>query len=212
MALIHRARITPTKAELLGAWLPSRPWSGGAASAPFALLGAYRFDDPAGEVGIETHLVGTAGGDVVHVPLTYRGAPLVGADAIGTMEHSHLGHRWVYDGCDDPVYVAALATAILTGGRQAEEWVEQDTGREQRPATAQVAGSGTPGTPLPVIEHARETVRAVDGPAATTIGAWGRELVVLRAPGATASPEGAMTLTGSWPGSTAPSLLAFVRP
>ena len=215
MALIHQARIIPTKAEALSAWLPSRPWSGGAPAAPFDLLAAYRFDDPAGEVGIETHLVRTARGDVLQVPLTYRDAPLDGAEhaLIDTMQHSRLGRRWVYDGCADPVYAAALTAAILTGGRQAEEWVEKDSGREQRAATAQVTGSGTPGVPVPAIDAATtHTVTATDGPSVTTIEASAREIVVLRVPGATASPDGATTLTGTWPGRTEPALLAFVRP
>jgi Maltokinase N-terminal cap domain len=36
-----------------------------------ASLGAYRFDDPAGEVGIETLLLDVAG-DVAQVPMTLR--------------------------------------------------------------------------------------------------------------------------------------------
>ncbi len=209
VAQIYQARIIPTKAELLAAWLPSRPWSGGAAAAPFDLLAAYRFDDPAGEVGIETHLVRTARGEVLQVPLTYRGAPLDGADdaLIDTTHHSQLGRRWVYDGCGDPVYAAALATAILSGGREAQEWLEKDGGRERRAATAQVTGSGTPGTAVPVIDTATPT----EGPSATTIDASGSELVVLRTLGAGAGPDGAARLTGTWPGRAEPSLLAFVR-
>ena len=45
-------------------------------------------------------------GSVLHVPVTYRAAPVAGADEhlIGTMEHSVLGRRWAYDGCADPVF------------------------------------------------------------------------------------------------------------
>src|SRR5690349_3536567 len=148
VALIHRAQITPTKAELIAGWLPSRTWSGGAAT-PLEMLGAYRFDDPAGEVGIETHLVRTGRGEVLQVPLTYRGAPLDGAERhlLGTMEHTHLGRRWVYDGCGDPVYAAAVVTAIRTGGREADEWVEADGAPVRREPTARVAGSGNPAGP-----------------------------------------------------------------
>jgi hypothetical protein len=28
MAILHRATITPSKAELVGAWAPTRPWVG----------------------------------------------------------------------------------------------------------------------------------------------------------------------------------------
>ena len=57
MALLHGgASLVPSKLELLAAWLPSRPWFTGDASALEA-VGSYRFDDPDGEVGMETHLV-----------------------------------------------------------------------------------------------------------------------------------------------------------
>ena len=51
MALIHRATIRPTKLELLTDWVPSQPWG----EPVLDLVGAFRFDDPDGEVGIETH-------------------------------------------------------------------------------------------------------------------------------------------------------------
>jgi hypothetical protein len=80
-------------------WLPSRPWFTG--DGELQQVGAYRFDDTAGEVGLEALLVQSGGGEVMHVPLTYRGMPLPGADEflVGTAEHSVLGARWVYDGC-----------------------------------------------------------------------------------------------------------------
>jgi maltokinase-like protein len=207
VAVIHQAQITPTKAELIAGWLPSRVWSG-ATTAPPAQLGAYRFDDPAGEVGMETHLVRTAEGVVLQVPLTYRGAPLPGAEhhLVGTMEHTHLGRRWVYDGCGDPVYVAALAAVIRTGGREAEEWVEADGGPVRREATVEVTGSGSgaPGAAVP----APEAVEPVDGPTATTVGG----ITLLRVIGQAANPEGTQTLTGTWSGQDTPALLAFLTP
>jgi hypothetical protein len=208
VAVIHRARITPTKADLIAGWLPSRPWSG-AGTGSLELRGAYRFDDPAGEVGIETHLVATGRGDVLQVPLTYRGAPLPGAERhlVGTTEHSHLGRRWVYDGCGDPVYAAALAVAIRTGGHEAEEWVEGDGAPTRREASARVTGSGTPGAEVPAIA----AVTATDGPTAATITASGLELVVLRELGRSVDADGAGTLTGTWPGRTEPALMALLR-
>ena len=58
------------------------------------MIGSYRFDDPDGRVGMETHLV-TAGGALMQVALTYRDEPLDGAeDALITeMQHSVLGTR-----------------------------------------------------------------------------------------------------------------------
>lgn len=208
MAVIHRAQITPTKATLIADWLPSRPWSGGD-QAPFALLGAYRFDDPAGEVGIETHLVRTGREDVLQVPLTYRGSPLDGAHQhlVGTTEHTHLGRRWVYDACGDPVYARVLATVIRTGGQEAEQWVETDAAPVRREVNTHVVGSGTPGAQVPVVG----AVSPTDGPTATTIATPEVELVVLRTVGSTAFPNGAETLTGTWPGRDERTLLAFLR-
>ncbi len=203
MAVIHRAQIAPNKAELIADWLPSRAWSNGAA-APLEMLGAYRFDDPAGEVGIETHLVRTGEGAVLQIPLTYRGAPLAGGERhlVGTMEHTHLGRRWVYDGCGDPVYAAVLAAVIRTGGREAEEWVETDGAPVQREATAHVTGSGTPGAAVPALEAAEP----IDGPDITTVAG----LVVLRLVGRAVFPDGAETLTGTWRGQAEPALLAYL--
>jgi hypothetical protein len=111
MAIIHRtATVTPTKAELVTAWLDRQPWG---ADGPMEALESYRFDDPAGEVGVEAILVSR--GDVrLHVPMTYRGAPLDGADGhlITTMHHSVLGERWIYDAIADPVAVGCFVRAL----------------------------------------------------------------------------------------------------
>lgn len=111
MSIIHRTTVTPTKLELLSGWLPTRSWYQGspASAAEPVKAGGFRLDDPAGEVGIEFMVV-TDGPVTYHVPLTYRGSPLDGADdaLIGTMEHGVLGKRWAYDGTHDPVLVTAL--------------------------------------------------------------------------------------------------------
>jgi hypothetical protein len=75
------------------------------------MIGAFRFEDPAGEVGIETHLL-TDGTVLYQLPMTYRGAALAGAGLIATAEHSVLGPRWIYDGVTDPVWVAQLLQLI----------------------------------------------------------------------------------------------------
>ena len=94
MALLHRADLTPTKLELLQAWLPTRSWYTGPAAPQLTKVGAFRFDDPAGAVGVETMLVRAGDGPVLQVPLTYRGAPLDGAERwlVGTTEHSVLDY------------------------------------------------------------------------------------------------------------------------
>jgi hypothetical protein len=152
MAVIHNTTLKPTKLELLTAWLPTRPWySGGPGEPELTKAGGFRLDDPEGEVGIEFMVVtdtsgtDTSGTDTAEtdtsgtdtsetgpatylVPLTYRGAPLDGAEhaLVGTMEHGVLGERWAYDGCHDPVLVAQLL-ALIEGRAQAQAQSVNDT-------------------------------------------------------------------------------------
>ena len=119
MALFHRATVTPTKTELIAEWAPTQPW-GPPTDVSIDVIGSYRFDDPDGRVGMETHLV-TAGDILLQVPVTYRDEPLDGAeDALITeMQHSVLGTRWVYDGLRDPRYIVMLAGVTMTGQGEA---------------------------------------------------------------------------------------------
>lgn len=125
MAVIHRTTLKPTKLELLAAWLPSRPWYHAGEGGPrLAKAGGFRLDDPQGEVGIEFMIVTDVRGPgpTAHlVPLTYRGAPLQGAEhaLVGTMEHGVLGPRWAYDGCHDPVLLDRLP-ALFEGRTRAQ--------------------------------------------------------------------------------------------
>jgi hypothetical protein len=196
MALIYAATLTPGKLDLLNAWLPGRPWYDGPGEVE--QLGACRFDDPAGEVGIETFLLRAPDGTVLHVPLTYRSAELPGAAAhlVGTTEHSVLGTRWVYDAAADPVWVAAVASAVLTGGTQVEEVLDVDGRREPREPSAYVSGSGAPVTPVPAVTE----VAAHDEGPTTVVRAGDLELVLVRVVGAEVAAD--QVLTGTWPGGT----------
>jgi hypothetical protein len=154
MALLYRADLTPTKLDHLAGWLPGRSWYRGPATPSVTRVAACRFDDPAGEVGLETLLVrAEADGPIFHTPLTYRGAPLAGADAwlLGTSEHSVLGTRWIYDAAADPVYAAVLAATILTGGSEAAEQISTDEGLVPRTPLGSVRGTGSPGDPVPAV-------------------------------------------------------------
>ncbi|MEQ4718864.1 1,4-alpha-glucan branching protein [Nonomuraea sp. B19D2] len=145
MAVIHHTALKPTKLELLTSWLPSRQWyRGGAGEPSLAKAGGFRLDDPEGAVGIEFMVVTDASG--THptpylVPLTYRGAPLDGAEhaLVGTMEHGVLGRRWAYDGCHDPVLVAQLL-ALIEGRVQAQDQNTSDT--PDREVTRSYLGDG----------------------------------------------------------------------
>lgn len=131
MSIIHRTTMTPTKLDLLAAWLPGRPWYRGGDAPQLSKAGGFRLDDPAGEVGLEFMAVrDTSGAAPVtyHVPATYRGAPLPGAEdaLIGTSEHGVLGRRWVYDGAHDPVLTGRLC-ALLAGETQPQAQNVSDT-------------------------------------------------------------------------------------
>lgn len=191
MAIIHRAELRPSKTEALAAWLPRQPWSGVTADEDVAIAGRFRFDDPEGEVGVETILVRTGDGRVLHAPLTYRAAPLPGAEAflVTEMDHSVLGRRWVYDAAGDPVYADVVLRAVRTGAREAELERADGTGTFDKEATAVGSGSAS-GSP---------TVQAVTtrtGGSTTTISTGHGDLHVLRVVGAPA-PDGE-TLTATW--------------
>lgn len=181
MAIIYRTTMQPGKLELLAAWLPAQPWYRGAGSAPvLARAGGFRLDDPEGEVGIEIMVVTDGSGErpVSYLtPLTYRGAPLDGAEAglIGTSEHGVLGTRWIYDATHDPVAVAQLL-ALLQGRAVAQDQALSD-------APDRSVGAWFQGPQLPVLlpqerPEVSHTVRGTD----------------VRLPG-TAAGEGRPTLT-----------------
>ena len=142
MAIFHRATITPTKEELIAAWAPTQPW-GPPADEALHVIGSYRFDDPNGRVGMETHLC-AAGGTVFQVPLTYRDEPLDGGEAglITHMSHSVLGERRVYDGLRDPVFVVMLAGVAMTGQGEALGMVVYDDRWYIAPSNIRIRGGG----------------------------------------------------------------------
>jgi hypothetical protein len=211
MAIIHDAQIRPTKLELVADWLPRQPWYPDDSAPELEQVGAYRFDDPDGEVGIETLLVRTADGPVLQVPMTYRGQPLPDGEPhlVGTMEHSVLGSRWVYDACGDPVYAAALAATVLRGGTGAEELLEADGGQQRREPSVAVTGSGGPDEEVDPVDE----VTCTTASDLTVIRAGDLELTVRRSLDSTvaAGSSDGHTLMGTWAGQEQPVLLATVR-
>ncbi|MFF3753737.1 1,4-alpha-glucan branching protein [Streptomyces sp. NPDC002018] len=172
MAVVHNTTMTPGKLELLASWLPSQPWYVGTGREPdLSRAGGFRLDDPQGEVGIEFMVVTDRSGDrpvSYHVPLSYRGAPLDGADEglIGTSEHEVLGRRWVYDGTHDPVVVAQLL-ALFQG--RAEPQAQNATDTRDASVTAHFTGTAFP---------------TEAGPTAVVNGPDGTHLVLAPEPGA----------------------------
>lgn len=207
MATIHQATLTPTKLELIEAWLPGRQWYPADKAADLERVGACRFDDPAGEVGVEILIVRAGDGPLVHVPLTYRAAPMEDAEhwLVGTMEHSVLGTRWAYDGVGDPVYLAALVEAVRTGGGEADEFVETESGPQQREPSMSVRGTGYAPAGAPV----GTLVRFEDGDPAVVVTDEVR--VNIRRVLTELPAEEPLALTGTWPGRATPVVLATLQ-
>lgn len=123
------------------------------------------------------------------------------------MQHSVLGRRWVYEACFDPAYAAALATAIFTGGTQAELQVASDDGMQRREPSILVAGTGRPGSTVPRIH----TVTPVSDQMSATIRTDELELVVRRLLDHDVIAGRALTLIGTWPGNDKPAVLALAH-
>ena len=204
MGIFHLATITPTKAELIAEWAPTQPW-GPPADAPIEVIGSYRFDDPEGRVGMETHLV-AAGGSLVQIPLTYRDEPLDGADGalIVEMQHSVLGTRWVYDGLRDPRLVIMLAAVAMTGQGEALGMAVYDDRWYIAPSDLRIQGGGWTQERVPVdgFEVEREDATRV------VLRNDRFDLTVFRRP--VAGPRPAIGLTATWTGQPDPVVLAEV--
>lgn len=163
MAIIHKATLLPGKIDLLREYLKNESSLSPHVGDDLSQIGAYRFDDPAGQVGVETHVLTSSSGALIQVPVVYRNEQLEGAEQsfLGTMEHSVLGTRWVYEACIDPIYATELLRTILTGGTEVDEMVETPEGQVARETTVQVLGSGSSGSAPHVMAVAVERVGTV---------------------------------------------------
>lgn len=169
MAILHQATLTPGKLELIEAWLDRQSWGG---AGELTLVGAYRFDDPEGEVGVEAFVVRRAE-QLLHVALTYRAAPHEGSALVGTTEHSVLGTRWVYDATTDPVALGCFERALKGEQEQAilEVWDQGRLVERREPTTKVRVEDGEPSTPglrladrlEPALTGARRLVAGWDG-------------------------------------------------
>ena len=175
MALIYNTTMNPGKLELLTAWLAAQPWYLHPEYEPvLSKAGGFRLDDPRGEVGIEFMVVTDRSGNTdaaYHVPLTYRGAALAGADAglIGTAEHGVLGRRWIYDGVYDPVLLTQLV-ALIQGDAEPQAQSVSNTADPTVTTQPVTQGSLTPARSAIVANrqsgtHLRIETRASRGPA-----------------------------------------------
>jgi hypothetical protein len=205
MALFHRATITPTKAEIIGQWAPTRSW-GPTATDPVEVIGSFRFDDPEARVGMETHLA-VAGGTRLQVPLTYRDEPLEGAeDALITeMQHSVLGTRWVYDGLRDPRFVMMLAAVAMTGQGEALGMAQVEQRWYMAPSNVRIQGGGWSQDRVPVDGFELDSDDAIS----SVLHNDRFELTFFRRP--VPGPQPALGLTATWDGRAERVVLAEVR-
>ncbi len=119
------ATLTPPFRDFLPPWIARQPWYSGVGVPATRPVGFYRLADPAGVVGLETHLL-TDGSAVCQIPMSYRDAPLrqlaggSQADPVTALitkaEHSELGTRWIYDAVRDPVWVAVTTELVEAEG------------------------------------------------------------------------------------------------
>lgn len=234
--LHHGTTLRPSKHELLTSWIGSQRWYAAKGSTPqLTRLAAWRLDDPAGEVGIETHVVRDTGGPepvTYQVPVTYRGAPepSLSHALIGTMEHGVLGQRWVYDAVHDPVYAEQLL-ALIRGqvraesssesdsvddnvqGEPASTWTEEMTFGDARALSGEQSNSSiiidaatAAGAPRPVIIKVFRMLSAGDNPDVVLQSA-------LLESGCTYVPAAVGAVRATWPTGTAEATghLAFAQ-
>jgi hypothetical protein len=197
VAKIHAgATLTPPFRDFLPPWVAAQPWYRGSAVPVLSPVGSFRFEDPAGEVGVETHLV-TDGVDLYQVPMTYRGSPAPGVPAnslITTAEHGVLGTRWIYDGQADPLWHDRVLHLVGTGG-------VSDTAGRRNAGSAEARGeSRVPGPLTPDVARVELLRVPAPGPppsaphvAGVVVGTW------YPPPAGTAATSGCLavvTLTG----------------
>lgn len=200
MSDIFAAQLDPTKPEAVAAFLSAR-LGAPVAAADVRPVTSFRFDDPAGEVGCETHIavvqVPQRGELLVQVPFTYRGAPLDGVPEealVTTMDHSVLGDRWVYDAAFDPVYATELLLAITDAGGGAEQFrLGSDGSRTQiTEGLANVRGTGATSDPA---DAAVDDVAATEAPLTPAVERDG-DTTVIRLRGAAVEVLGVLDPAG----------------
>ena len=178
-AEIYDAVLNPGKLDLLRSWIRNQSWFDGDPER-LEQVTAFRFVDPAGEVGMESFLL-TDGSTTFHVPVTYRGAELEGAAGalVGTMEHSVLGRRWVYDALADPVYKTEVRRVISHRDTAADHLQVEDGTVTPSPVNIRGGGDGrAKGVDAPQVirvlseENDAEADHPLIGAPGTLSGTW----------------------------------------
>jgi len=124
----------PSITALLAPWMAHQRWYAGKGRVPvLRQVGVLRFEDPAGAVDIDVHLIMDESSPLpttYQVPLTCRSTPLAGADhaLVATVEDDDLGTRYIYDAPHDPVFATALLRFMLDEATTASGDPEKSSG------------------------------------------------------------------------------------
>ncbi|WP_434617508.1 1,4-alpha-glucan branching protein GlgB [Arthrobacter sp. A5] len=110
------AGLTAAVPDILAGWLPGQRWyPAKGSSVRLRSAGGFRLGDPhldTEAVGLEVHYIAVDDGtrvQVLQVPLSFRAAPLAGAETalVAETDDPQLGHRWIYDAPHDPDFISA---------------------------------------------------------------------------------------------------------
>lgn len=218
------ATTTPEFRDFLPTWLSAQRWYVGPPGATPVLerIGGLRFADPAGEVGIETWLLRDTAGErpvLYQVPLSYRGAPLPGAEdaLLAQVRHSEHGMRWVYDAAHDPVAARVLLDTVLGEATVVSDDLSgtgRATGHRTRGGGALLDDAGTPQLDEPRVLRGEQSNTSIifdgRGPAPSVICKLFRVLTpgdnpdvlvpeALATAGSSQVPAPVGSLAGRWP-------------
>ncbi|GAB3620483.1 hypothetical protein GCM10027417_17440 [Glutamicibacter endophyticus] len=166
MGTIYQTTMTPSKNELLTRWLPQQDFYRGQGQPRLVDAGGFRLEDPAGKVGLEFRIMAdrrSEGETIYALPMSYREAPLDGAEAslIGTSEHGVLGTRYIYDAAGDPLWHRVVAD--LVAGRCVPQHQQESDTEEPRVRLVSVSGAERTGQICRVLSSAPVTGAYVEG-------------------------------------------------
>ncbi|MGP9781640.1 maltokinase N-terminal cap-like domain-containing protein [Glutamicibacter sp. AOP12-B1-11] len=144
MGIVYNTSMSPTKNELVSAWLVKQDFYSGQGVPKLEHIGGFRLEDPQGKVGVELRIYADHADTsevIYHVPLSYREAPLEGGEPylIGISEHAILGPRYVYDAAGDPVF-NDQARGLLAGKSIPQHHTESFTDDARITLTGETSG------------------------------------------------------------------------
>lgn len=204
MAIFQVATNDPPKSEIISDWIGSQPWAA-AAGDSIEVVGSFHLEDPEGQVGMQVHIVASAG-LLFQVPLTYRDQrlPRMEEAYICAMEHSVLGTRHVYDGLGDDRFLPTVAGVAACGYGQTLGFAEVEGRWNAWPESTRVHGFGAVSGRVLVDCLERVETESTD----VVVRNEQLELTVFRT--LTDRPFPELGMAATWPAQSDPVVLASV--